>query len=84
MLNPFKKKNNNSEDRNKMGFLQRIAMKKLEKMSPEEQMRLAQKMMNPENISKNKDKILAMMEQMEASGRITHEQSEMAKKQFGI
>jgi len=85
MWNPFGKKNNDGQlDKNQTGFLARMAMKKMEKMTPKQQMKLAQKMMTPENISKNKDKIMAVMEQMEASGQITHEQVETAKKQFGL
>ena len=81
MFNIFKKKNK-SDNPNQMGFIQRIAMKKMQNMSPEQQMKMAQKMMTPENIAKNKDKILAMMEQMKASGQISAEQAEMVKKQF--
>jgi hypothetical protein len=85
MYNPFKKKNQSPDvSSQKMNFMQRLAMKKLEKMTPEEQMKMAQKMMKPENLAKNKDKILAVMEQMEKSGQITKEQAEMARKQFGI
>ena len=84
MWNPFKKKSANPSDPNQMGFLQRMAMKKIERMSPEEKARLAQKMMTPENIAKNKDKILAAMEQMKASGQMSSDQIEEAKKRLGI
>lgn len=83
MWNPFKK-NNKPDDPNQMGFLQRLAMKKIEKMSPEERMKLAQKMITPENIEKNKDKILAAMEQMKASGQISDAQIEEAKRKLGL
>lgn len=83
MWNPFKK-NNKSDDPNQMGFLQRLAMKKIEKMSPEERMKLAQKMITPENIEKNKDKILAAMEQMKASGQISDAQIEEAERKLGL
>jgi hypothetical protein len=82
MWNPFKKISNNNP--NQMGFIQRIAMKKMQSMSPEQQMKIAQKMMTPENISKNKDKIIEMMEQMKASGQISSEQAELVKRQFGL
>lgn len=61
-------------------MLQRIAMKKLEKMSPEERNKVMQDAMKPEN----KDKILAVIEQMKKSGQLTDEQIEMAKKKLGL
>ena len=67
-----------------MGFIQRLAMKKMQNMSPEERAKMAQKMMTPENLAKNKDKILVVMEQMKASGQFTDEQMEMAKKKLGL
>lgn len=83
MFNIFKKKKDLNNGQN-MGFIQRLAMKKLQNMSPEEQSKLAKNLMRPENIAKNKDKILAIMEQMKASGRINEEQVEAVKKQFGL
>ncbi len=82
MWNPFKKKNDDGNQ--KMGMMQKIAMKKLEKMSPEEREKIMKKAMNPENVAKNKDKILASMEQMKASGQVTDEQIEIAKKKMGL
>ncbi len=86
MWNPFKKNtgDNDSKDPNKMGFIQKIAMKKIMNMSDKERMKLMQKVMTPENISKNKDKILATMEQMKASGQMTADQVEMAKQKLGL
>jgi hypothetical protein len=83
MFNIFKKKNK-IDNPNQMGFIQRIAMKKMQNMSPEQQMKMAQKMMTPENIAKNKDKIIEMMEQMKASGQISQEQVNTIKNQFGL
>jgi hypothetical protein len=82
MWNPFKKISSN--DPNQLGFIQRIAMKKLEKMSSKEKEKMMQEAMRPENIAKNKDKILAAMEQMKASGQITEEQIKIAKNKFGL
>ncbi len=81
MWNPFKK---NKDDKPKMGMLQKLAMKRLEKMSPEEREKLMQKALDPENIAKNQDKILASIEQMKASGQITEEQAELARKKLGL
>jgi len=61
-----------------MNMMAKIAMKKIAKMSPQEQ----QKMM--QEAFKNKDKMLSVMEQMKASGQITEEQYNMAKKKLGM
>ena len=82
-----KKKNGDSGDDNspqKMGMLQRLAMKKVMSMDPKEREKLMQKALTPENIAKNKDKILATMEQMKASGQLTEEQMKMAKEKLGL
>jgi hypothetical protein len=86
MWNPFKKKskNQNPADPNQMGFVQKLAMKKIMNMNDEERMKLMQKVMTPENIAKNKDKILAMMEGMKKSGQISADQYEMIKQKLGI
>ena len=89
MWNPFKKNSSNnndddSKDPNKIGFIQRIAMKKMMNMSDKERMKLMQKVMTPENIAKNKDKILKTMEQMRASGQMTADQVEIAKQKLGL
>ena len=81
-----KKKSDDGEvvDTQKMGMLQRLAMRKLEKMDPKEREKVMQKALSPENIAKNKDKILATMEQMKASGQMTDEQMKMAKEKLGL
>ena len=79
-----KKKSEDNQDKEKLGLLQRLAMKKLERMDPKERERLMQKMMTPENIEKNKDKILSTMEQMKESGQLTDEQFELAKQKLGL
>lgn len=61
-------------------MMQKIAMKKLEKMSPQEKNKIMQEAFNP----KNKDKLLAAMEQMKKSGQITEEQYNMAKQKLGM
>ncbi|PIR73719.1 MAG: hypothetical protein COU40_01040 [Candidatus Moranbacteria bacterium CG10_big_fil_rev_8_21_14_0_10_35_21] len=73
MWNPFKK--NNPADPQKMGMLQKIAMKKLANMSDVEKQKIAQEAFKPEN----RDKMLKVMEQMKASGQITEEQFQIAK-----
>ena len=83
MWNPFKK-SDKPDDPNQMGFLQKLAMKKFASMSEEEKMKMMQKMMAPENIEKNKDKILAVMEEMRDSGQISAEQLELVKQKLGL
>ena len=90
MWNPFSKnksaKNTDSGENNgeisapKMGMLQAIAMKKMAKMSPQERNKMMQEAMKPEN----KDKILAVMKAMKATGQVTDEQIEQTKKMFGM
>jgi len=78
------KKSKKTIQQPKMGMLQRLAMKKLENMNPEERNKLMQKFLSPENIQKNKGQILAAMQQMKTSGQITADQYEEAKKRLGI
>lgn len=79
MFNIFKR-NKKSDDTQKMGMLQRIAMKKMMNMSPEERNKLTQDMMKPEN----KDKLLQAMEMMKKTGQITDIQMEEARKKLGL
>jgi hypothetical protein len=83
----WKKNKQNQDDENnpqQMGMLQRLAMKKVMSMDPKEREKLMQKALSPENIEKNKDKILATMEQMKSSGQLTDEQIRMAKEKLGL
>ena len=79
-----KKKTGNPMDPNNMGMLQRMAMKKLEKMSPEEREKLMKKVMTPDNIQKNKKDILNTLEQMKKSGQMNDHQIFEAKKRLGL
>lgn len=78
MWNPFKK--TDTDNKQKMGMLQRIAMKKMMNMSPEERNKLTQDMLKPEN----KDKLLQAMEMMKKTGQITDAQIEEAKQKLGL
>jgi len=89
ILDTFKKKkkddkNLNPMDPQNMGFMQRMAMKKLEKMSPEEREKLMKKVMTPDNLQKNKKDILQYLEQMEKSGQMNKHQVFEAKKRLGL
>ena len=85
ILDKFKKKKTGDPmDPKNMGMLQRMAMKKLEKMSPDEREKLMKKVMTPENISKNKKEILNTLEQMQKSGKMNSHQVFEAKKRLGL
>lgn len=79
-----KKKSDNPLDPQNMGMLQRMAMKKLEKMSPAEREALMRKVMTPENIQKNKADILKTLEQMKKTGQMNDHQIFEAKKRLGL
>jgi hypothetical protein len=79
MWNPFKKATNSISSAT-MGMMQKVAMKKLQNMSPKEQQKIMQEAFKPEN----KEKLLAVMEQMKASGQISEEQYQMAKQKMGM
>lgn len=88
MWNPFKKNsaNNNDDDQidnaksdsPKMNMLQRLAMKKLEKMSPQEKAKMAQEFFKPEN----KGKLSTALEMMRKAGQISEEQYRLAKQKL--
>jgi hypothetical protein len=80
MWNPFKKNLENGDNIQKMGMLQRIAMKKLEKMSPKERESMMDEAFNP----KNRDKMLKVLDTMLSTGQITQEQYDMAKEKIGL
>mgnify|MGYP001446422015 CR=1 FL=1 len=82
MWNPFKKNTGRNDDDNmqKMGMLQRIAMKKVEKMSQEEREKMMKEVLNP----KNHDKMIKVLDTMLSSGQITREQYDLAKGKMGL
>jgi hypothetical protein len=67
-------------DSPKMNMLQRLAMKRMERMSPQEKAKMMQEVLKPEN----KDKLLSAMEMMRKSGQISEEQYQAAKQKMGI
>lgn len=80
MWNPFKKTTTNSDGTQKLGMLQRLAMKKVEKMSQGEREKMMQDALKPEN----RDKLLKAMEQMKKSGMISESQIQKAKEKLGL
>ena len=67
-----------------MNMMQRFAMKRLLKMSPEEREKLLKKAMTPKNIEKHKDEILAQLEQARKSGMMSDDQYRLARRKMGI
>jgi len=78
------KDDNKDDAKQNMSFIQRLAMKRVMSMSPERREKLMRKAITPENISKNKDNILAIMEQMKSSGQMSADQIELAKQKLGL
>jgi hypothetical protein len=78
MWNPFKK--STGDDKQQMGMLSALAMKKLEKMSPEEREKMAKEVLKPEN----RNKLLSAMEQLQKTGMISEEQIRLAKEKLGM
>lgn len=68
----------------KLNAVQKLAMSHLMKMKPEERDRLMAEFLNPENIAKHKDEVLAMIENMEKSGQISKEQISLIKNKLGF
>lgn len=68
----------------KMNMLQRLAMKKLQSMSPAEQEKLMRKVLTPENVAKHKKEIIAALEHMRSSGQINDAQYQEGKKRLGL
>ncbi|HPN54820.1 MAG TPA: hypothetical protein PLB52_02700 [Candidatus Moranbacteria bacterium] len=79
-----KKKTGNPMDPENMSFVQKMVMKKLKKMSPDERENLMKKVMTPKNINKNRDEILRTIEQMQKSGQMNSHQAFEAKKKLGL
>ncbi len=95
MWNPFAKDDNvdkeleefakaAGKDVNDLGMMEKFAMKRLAKMSPQEREKLMRKAMTPKNIQKNKGEILASLEAMRKAKQISDDQYRLAKKRFGL
>jgi len=86
MFNIFKKKKKTGDptDPENMGMLQKLAMKRIMKMKPEDREKLIKDMLKPEKIQKNKKDILEYLEQMERAGKMNKHQVFEAKKRLGI
>ncbi len=67
-----------------MKWHERVAMKQFLKMSPEEQKKAMEKAMTPKNIEKNKDQIVASIEEMRKNRMISDDQYRLMKRKYGI
>ena len=96
MWTPFKKKEERKKneedflntpgvpDTKDMNMLQRFAMRRLAKMSPEEREKVMRKAMTPKNVQKHKSEILAQLENMRKAGQISDDQYRLSRKKLGI
>jgi len=78
--NDEKKEGNSQKESIKMGMLERVAMKKLERMSPQEREKMAREFFDP----KNKDKMEKVLKYLKASGKVTDEQIDQARRRMGF
>lgn len=67
-----------------MSMMERFAMKRFMKMSPEEQKKMVEKAMTPKNIEKHKDEIIKSIEEMKKNRMISDDQYRLMKRKFGI
>lgn len=63
-----------------VNMMAKVAMKKIEKMSPKEKEKMMRQAFDP----KNRDKMLAVMEQMKKAGQISDDQYRLAKQKLGL
>ncbi|MDA3815388.1 MAG: hypothetical protein PF549_03400 [Patescibacteria group bacterium] len=100
MLNIFKKKNKDGEkekksssdlgeamknvDTSKMGMKEKMAFKMFQKMPKKKQEEVMRKAMNPQNILKEKDKILKQLKEAVDSGEMSKQEAEQIKSRLGL
>lgn len=95
--NPFKKDEKKDDEAAKleaelaampgakdMNMIQRFAMKRVLKMSPEERQKVMQKAMTPKNIEKHKTEIVAQLDTMKKAGQMSDDQYRLAKRKLGL
>lgn len=71
-------------DSSQMSGMQKMAFKMFQKLSPEKQQDIMRQALNPQNIQKNKDKILKQIDEMIKTGQIEKGQAEAVKSQLGL
>ena len=71
-------------DTSQMSFKEKAALKLFQKMPKKKQEEVMRQAMNPKNVQKNKEKILAQIDEMVASGQIDKSQIEAVKSRMGL
>lgn len=71
-------------DTSKLSFKEKMGLKMFKKMPKHKQEEVLRKAMNPAEVQKNKDKILAQIDEMIASGQIDKGQAEAVKSRMGL
>lgn len=71
-------------DTSSMSMAQKVAFKVFQKMPAKKQEEMIRKALNPQNIQKEKEKILAQLKEAVRSGQISQAQAEQIKSQLGL
>ena len=71
-------------DTSKMGMKEKMALKMFQMMPKKKQEEVMRKAMNPQNILKEKDKILKQLKEAVDSGQMTKQEAEQIKSRLGL
>lgn len=71
-------------DTSKMSFKEKMGLKMFKRMSQKKQDKILREAINPAQVMKNKDKILAQIDEMIKSGQIDKGQAEAVKSRMGL
>lgn len=74
----------NQLDDSKMSRKERWALKLFKKMPKSKREKALKEAMNPQNLYKEKDKILKQLDEMVKDGQMSKEEAEQMKRQFGL
>jgi hypothetical protein len=74
----------NQVDTSKMSRKERWALKLFQKMPKKKKEEALRKMMNPQNIFKEKDKILKQLDEAVKAGQMTKQEADQMKRQLGL
>lgn len=71
-------------DTSQLSMKEKIGLKMFQKMSPKKQEEMLRQAMNPGEIAKHKDKILAQIDEMVKNGQIDKGQAAAVKSKMGL
>lgn len=71
-------------DTSRLSFKEKMGLKMFKRMPKHKQEDMLRKAMNPEAVQKNKDKILAQINEMVKNGQIDKGQAEAVKSKMGL